>query len=97
MILFLHCRWTDVEFVFLQKLAEYQSKIRELQTVEAGLRTQVTMYTEKYDEFQSALTKSNEVFGGFNDEMEKVCTIVMYYWKIGVIKSIGYKVFLFQN
>lgn len=30
------------------------------------------MYTDKYDEFQSALTKSNEVFGGFNEEMEKV-------------------------
>ena len=55
-----------------QKLTEYQTRIHELQQVEANLRSQINMYTDKYEEFQTALTKSNEVFGGFNDEMGKV-------------------------
>ena len=43
-----------------------------MQAQEVDLRSQISMYTDKYDEFQNALTKSNEVFGGFNEEMEKV-------------------------
>lgn len=43
-----------------------------MQAQEVGLRSQISMYTDKYDEFQNALTKSNQVFGGFNEEMEKV-------------------------
>jgi predicted nuclease with TOPRIM domain len=30
------------------------------------------MYTEKYEEFQGTLQKSNEVFGSFKTEMEKM-------------------------
>ena len=40
------------------------------------------MYTNKYDEFQNALAKSNEVFGGFHEEMEKVlilCLLVVLF------------------
>jgi len=37
-----------------------------------NLRSQISLYTDKYDEFQNALTRSNEVFGGFKGEMEKV-------------------------
>ncbi|XP_015121245.1 gamma-taxilin [Diachasma alloeum] len=56
----------------LLKLTEYQVRIQELQATEVGLRSQISMYTEKYDDFQNALTKSNEVFSGFNEEMEKM-------------------------
>ncbi|XP_033210372.1 gamma-taxilin-like isoform X2 [Belonocnema kinseyi] len=56
----------------LSKLTEYQVRIRDMQTQEVALRSQISMYTDKYDEFQNALTKSNEVFGGFNEEMEKM-------------------------
>ncbi|XP_034939496.1 alpha-taxilin [Chelonus insularis] len=56
----------------LLKLTEYQVKISELQATEVGLRSQINMYTEKYDDFQNALAKSNEVFNGFNEEMEKM-------------------------
>ncbi|XP_063982838.1 gamma-taxilin [Diachasmimorpha longicaudata] len=56
----------------LLKLTEYQVTIQELQATEVGLRSQISMYTEKYDDFQNALTKSNEVFSGFNGEMEKM-------------------------
>lgn len=56
----------------LLELAQYQSRATEAQATEVALRCQVSMYTDKYDEFQNALTKSNEVFGGFKGEMEKV-------------------------
>jgi Myosin-like coiled-coil protein len=39
---------------------------------ESQLRGQITMYSEKYEEFQGALTRSNEVFNGFKAEMDKV-------------------------
>ena len=56
----------------MQKLSEYQNRIKELQSVETNLRSQVSLYTDKYNEFQTALSKSNEIFNGFNKEMEKV-------------------------
>ncbi|XP_011309873.1 alpha-taxilin [Fopius arisanus] len=56
----------------LLKLTEYQVRVQELQAVEVGLRSQISMYTEKYDDFQSALIKSNEVVSGFNEEMQKM-------------------------
>lgn len=56
----------------MQKLAQYDAQVQEHQATEAKLRSKISMYNDKYDEFQNALTKSNEVFGGFNEEMEKV-------------------------
>jgi hypothetical protein len=56
----------------LQELTQYQAKCQELQATELNLRSQISLYTDKYDEFQNALTRSNEVFGGFKGEMEKV-------------------------
>ncbi|XP_014207172.1 alpha-taxilin [Copidosoma floridanum] len=53
-------------------LTEYQKKIVELQKTEANLRSQVAMYTDKYADFQTALSKSHEVFGEFNSQMEKM-------------------------
>ena len=43
-----------------------------MQATEIDLRNQITLYTSKYDEFQSALSRSNDVFTGFKGEMEKV-------------------------
>ena len=34
---------------------------------------QLSLYTEKFEEFQTTLAKSNEVFTTFKQEMEKVC------------------------
>lgn len=33
---------------------------------------QLSLYTEKFEEFQNTLSKSNEVFTTFKQEMEKV-------------------------
>jgi cell division protein FtsB len=56
----------------LQELTQYQAKCQELQATELNLRSQISLYTDKYDEFQKALTMSNELLGGFKGEMEKV-------------------------
>ena len=40
---------------------------------------QVSLYSEKFDEFQSSLNKSNEMFNTFRKEMDKVCIIVLLY------------------
>ncbi|VVC99553.1 unnamed protein product [Leptidea sinapis] len=53
-------------------IAQYKVKIMELQGNESALRSQLAIYTDKYDEFQNALVKSNQVFGGFKEEMEKM-------------------------
>ncbi|RVE53429.1 hypothetical protein evm_001999 [Chilo suppressalis] len=51
-------------------IAQYWTKILELQGTETALRGQLAVYTDKYDEFQNALVKSNQVFGGFKEQME---------------------------
>jgi len=54
----------------LLDLAEYQKKSQLQQQEEVGLRTQLSMYTDKYDDFQKALTTSNRTFVGFKDQMD---------------------------
>ncbi len=39
---------------------------------EGQLKAQLTVYTQKYEEFQSTLTKSNQVFESFRTEMDKM-------------------------
>ncbi|XP_013186338.1 gamma-taxilin [Amyelois transitella] len=53
-------------------VAQYRAKVMELQGTETALRGQLGVYTDKYDEFQNALVKSNQVFGGFKEQMEKM-------------------------
>ena len=61
-----------------------EKALYELQTKELGkrceihmeaegqLKSQLTVYTQKYEEFQSTLTKSNQVFESFRSEMDKM-------------------------
>ncbi|KAG8225552.1 hypothetical protein J437_LFUL002068 [Ladona fulva] len=58
--------------LLLMDLEECRHKIQVLQEGEIGLRSQIRLYTDKYDEFQTALTRSSEVFNGFKGEMEKM-------------------------
>ena len=43
------------------------------------------MYQEKYDEFQQTLTKSNDVFQNFKNEMDKVMLLLLYLLLSGFI------------
>lgn len=58
--------------LMLRNATEMQKKCSILQENEGKLRAQVALYTEKYEEFQSTLTKSNEMFASFKQEMEKM-------------------------
>ena len=51
---------------------ELNKKCEFHQEAEKQLRSQLTMYTEKYEEFQNTLKKSNQVFESFRTEMDKV-------------------------
>ena len=63
---------------FYQELAKYQQRAKEQTQTEIDLRGQVELYTNKYDEFQTALSRSNEVFGGFKEEMERVKNFLVF-------------------
>ncbi|XP_067013351.2 alpha-taxilin isoform X2 [Anabrus simplex] len=56
----------------LMEVVECQAKIQDLQATETSLRSQISLYTNKYDEFQNALSRSNDVFEGFKGEMERM-------------------------
>jgi len=43
-----------------------------MHNTEIDLRNQISLYNEKYEEFQSALARSNKVFAGFKGDMELV-------------------------
>ena len=59
--------------MLLEETLKQQTRCEQLTHQEADLRGQLSLYSEKFDEFQSTLTKSNEVFNTFKKEMDKVC------------------------
>ncbi|XP_074643809.1 beta-taxilin-like [Tubulanus polymorphus] len=56
----------------LLELQHSATKIAAMEATEAQLNKQLSIYTEKYEDFQSTLKKSNEVFNGFKSEMDKM-------------------------
>ncbi|KYQ90128.1 hypothetical protein DLAC_08716 [Tieghemostelium lacteum] len=53
----------------------YQEQVEKSFKEEFSLRSTVTFYEEKFKQFQEAITKSNEVFANFKNEMEKMSKI----------------------
>jgi len=49
-----------------------------MQNTEIDLRNQISLYNEKYEEFQNALARSNKVFAGFKGDMELVSKNKLY-------------------
>uniref|UniRef100_A0AAQ5Z2C5 Taxilin alpha n=1 Tax=Amphiprion ocellaris TaxID=80972 RepID=A0AAQ5Z2C5_AMPOC len=63
----------DREKDFLLKEAVESQRMCELmKQQEVHLKQQLSLYTEKFEEFQTTLSKSNEVFTTFKQEMEKM-------------------------
>jgi len=58
--------------VLLAQTLESVKKNQMLEQNEKHLRAQIELYTEKYDEFQSTLSKSNTVFNNFKSEMAQM-------------------------
>ncbi|XP_069032450.1 alpha-taxilin [Embiotoca jacksoni] len=63
----------DREKDFLLKEAVESQRMCELmKQQEVHLKQQLSLYTEKFEEFQTTLSKSNDVFTTFKQEMEKM-------------------------
>ncbi|CAN7988162.1 unnamed protein product [Ixodes hexagonus] len=56
----------------LQQVADSQRQACELAAREAHLRQELCLYTSKYEEFQGALSQSNQVFRTFKADMDKM-------------------------
>ncbi|XP_047494762.1 alpha-taxilin-like [Penaeus chinensis] len=54
----------------LEEISAYQQKTQQMSMTEITLRTQLNSYMEKYEEFTSALDKSNKVFSTFKEEID---------------------------
>lgn len=61
----------EMEQVKLE-VAQYRAKVVELKCTETSLRGQLAIHTDKYDEFQDALVRSNKAVGLFKKEMERM-------------------------
>nr|XP_023488939.1 beta-taxilin isoform X2 [Equus caballus] len=55
----------------LNQAAEWKLQAKVLKEQETVLQAQLTLYSGRFEEFQSTLTKSNEVFAAFKQEMDK--------------------------
>ncbi|XP_057210611.1 alpha-taxilin isoform X2 [Triplophysa rosa] len=56
----------------LKEAAESHRMCELMKQQEVHLKQQLSLYTEKFEEFQNTLSKSNEVFTTFKQEMEKM-------------------------
>uniref|UniRef100_A0A2K5TMT4 Beta-taxilin n=1 Tax=Macaca fascicularis TaxID=9541 RepID=A0A2K5TMT4_MACFA len=59
------------ETQLLNQAAEWKLQAKVLKEQETVLQAQLTLYSGRFEEFQSTLTKSNEVFATFKQEMDK--------------------------
>uniref|UniRef100_A0ABM5G365 Beta-taxilin isoform X1 n=2 Tax=Pogona vitticeps TaxID=103695 RepID=A0ABM5G365_9SAUR len=65
-------RHTREKEYLLNQAAEWKLQAKMLKEQETILQAQITLYSERFEEFQKTLTKSNEVFASFKQEMEKM-------------------------
>jgi chromosome segregation ATPase len=59
-----------------QKCSKYEQQIKSLLEGEKTLRAQVTEYGDRFEQFQEALNKSNDMFGSFKTRMEDMTQII---------------------
>ncbi|XP_051942605.1 taxilin beta b [Hippocampus zosterae] len=58
--------------LLLQKAAEYKSQAKLLKETEVDMKAQLDMYSKKFDEIQGTVSKSNSVYSGFKQDMDKM-------------------------
>ncbi|XP_061426121.1 alpha-taxilin-like [Lethenteron reissneri] len=58
--------------LLIKQVTETQRRCEHMKQQEIQLKQQLALYTEKFEEFQGTLSKSNEVFNTFRQEMEKM-------------------------
>jgi len=58
--------------LLLKQTAESKLQVKGLRDQEGSLKAQLTMYSEKFDEFQGTVSKSNGVYASFKQDMDKM-------------------------
>lgn len=77
----------------LLELKNCRQELNDLQAREKLLQDQLSVYTEKYQEFQTSFSKSNDIFVTYKKEMEKMSKQILKHekesltWKIKFEKS----------
>ncbi|MCJ8750066.1 hypothetical protein PDJAM_G00195140 [Pangasius djambal] len=56
----------------LTHAAEWKLQVKELKEQNTVMQAQLVLYSQKFDEFQATLAKSNEVYAAFKQEMERM-------------------------
>ncbi|GAA6223250.1 beta-taxilin-like [Lates japonicus] len=56
----------------LKQAAEYKLQVKVMKEQEIDMKTQLDMYSKKFDEFQGTVSKSNSVYSGFKQDMDKM-------------------------
>ncbi|XP_055361967.1 taxilin beta b isoform X2 [Betta splendens] len=56
----------------LKQAAEYKLQVKLLKEGELEMRKQLDMYSQKFDEFQGTVSKSNSVYSSFKQDMDKM-------------------------
>ncbi len=62
------------QFLIAETL-DQQKRFEILSKQEGDLRGQLSLYSDKFEEFQETLTKSNQAFASFKKEMDRVSNI----------------------
>lgn len=60
----------------LEEIIETNKTVLEMQAREKTLKEQLNLYTNKYEEFQSSLKSSSNIFSTYKVEIEKVNPIL---------------------
>ncbi|XP_059209187.1 taxilin beta b [Centropristis striata] len=58
--------------LLLKQVAEYKIKVKVMKEQEIDMKTQLDMYSKKFDEFQGTVSKSNSVYSDFKQDMDKM-------------------------
>ncbi|KAK2826587.1 hypothetical protein Q5P01_020801 [Channa striata] len=56
----------------LKQTAEYKLQFKLLKEQETEMKSQLDMYSKKFDEFQGAVSKNNSVYSSFKQDMDKM-------------------------
>ncbi|XP_045918276.1 taxilin beta b [Micropterus dolomieu] len=56
----------------IKQAAEYKLQVKVMKEQENDMKTQLDMYSRKFDEFQGTVSKSNTVYSGFKQDMDKM-------------------------
>ncbi|XP_047467037.1 taxilin beta b [Mugil cephalus] len=58
--------------LLLKQAAEYKMKVKVMKEQEIDMKSQLDMYSRKFDEFQGTVSKSNTVYSSFKQDMDKM-------------------------